>query len=86
MADRDDKAKQLVMDFLNTFTSEGGKRVRKALIDRAKSDVVVTPLDNNGRVDIYQVMANNGMRSIITYIDWMLAKNPNEEKQEVARS
>jgi hypothetical protein len=74
------------MDFQNTFTSEGGKRTLLALRDRAKSEVVMTPLDNIGRVDIYEVASYNGKRSMITYIDSMLAKNPNIEKQTEARS
>lgn len=82
----DDKAKQLIMDFQNTFTSEGGKRVLEALKKRANSEVVVMPLDNNGRVDICQVMQNNGMRAIVTYIEGMLAKDPHKEKQTEARS
>ena len=74
------------MDFQNTFTSEGGKRVLLALRDRAKSEVVMTPLDSLGRIDIYEVMSFNGKRSMITYIDSMLAKNPNVERQTEARS
>lgn len=82
---REDEAKQLIIDFGIALTSESGKRVLKALRNRAKSEVVVTPLDAMGRVDIYQVMLNNGQRSLITYIDSMLAKDPNKVKQEKAK-
>ncbi len=74
------------MDFQNTFGSEGGKRVLLALKDRAKSEVVMTPLDNIGRIDICEVMSFNGKRSMITYIDSILAKDPHKIKQTEARS
>jgi hypothetical protein len=86
MSDRENKEKQRIMDFRNAFMSEGGVRVLADLRKKARSDFVVTPLDHNNRVDICQVMLYNGQRSMITYIDSMLEKDPNVSRQKEARS
>lgn len=83
--DREDKQKQLVIDFISTFGTPEGKRVYANLRKESKSDIVIIPLDSNGRVDIHKVMLNNGQRSIVTYIDSVLAKDPNKVKQKEAR-
>ena len=79
--DRDDKAKQLVMDFLSAFTSEGGKRVVERL-SKLCNENEPTYVDGNTHGSAYK----EGQRSVILHIRRMLAKNPHEEKQEVARS
>lgn len=79
--DREDKAKQLVMDFLNAFTSEGGKRVLER-ISVLCNENEPTYVDNNALGSAYK----EGQRSIILHIRKMLSKDPNKEKQTEARS
>ena len=83
--DRDDKAKQLIMDY-QMFKAPGGERVLSELKEFTRFNTSVIPLDNNGRVDIYMVMRNEGQRSLIYHIERMLDKKPGEEKQLKARS
>lgn len=81
--DREDKQKQLIMDFQNTFASEGGKRVLADL--RKKSNIdgyfnlekVFTPI---------QVAFAEGQRSMMMHIYTMLKKDPYKEKQQGARN
>lgn len=79
--DREAEAKQLVMDFLNTFGSEGGKRVLERL-SKLCNENEPTYVDGNTHGTAYK----EGQRSVILHIRKMLAKNPNEKKQQVARS
>ena len=79
--DREDKQKQLVMDFQNALTSEGGKRVLKRLSELCNENEP-TYVDNNALGTAYK----EGQRSVILHINKMLAKNPNLERQEKARS
>lgn len=77
--DRDDK--QLIMDFLNTFTSEGGKRVLEKLSEKCRENVATYVANDTHHTAYFE-----GMRSVIIYIRLMLAKNPNVVKQKEARS
>lgn len=79
--DREDEQKQLIMDFLNAFASESGKRVLKRLSKLCKENEP-TYVDGNTHGSAYK----EGQRSVILHIRKMLAKNPHEEKQEIARS
>jgi hypothetical protein len=79
--DREDKQKQLVMDFLNAFGNEGGKRVLEALSEKCREHTA-TYVDGNPHGTAYK----EGMRSVIIYIRSQLAKDPNKEKQKEARS
>lgn len=85
MADKDDEQKQLIMDFQNAFTSEGGKRVFAKLIKETKADFCIVPHDNLGRIDAFEIMRNEGRRSVIVYIRRMLKKDPYQEIQKVAK-
>jgi hypothetical protein len=69
------------MDFLNTFTSEGGKRVLERLSDLCNENEP-TYVDNNALGTAYK----EGQRSVILHINKMLSKDPHKEKQERARS
>ncbi len=71
----------MIMDFMNTFTSEGGKRVveRLSLFCNENDPTFV---DQNATGTAYK----EGQRSVILHIRKMLAKNPNVVKQEKARS
>ncbi len=84
--DREDKARQLMMDFQNTLGSEQGVRVMESLKDFVKYNLSIVPMDNNGRIDINAVMRNEGKRAVITYIMAMLGKDPYKEKQQKAKS
>lgn len=78
--DRDDKKKQLIHDYRETFGSESGKRVFEHLKQCAKFNVAYLPKDNQGRTDIYEMMRQNGKRAVITHIELMLTKDPYEKK------
>ena len=69
------------MDFQNTFTSEGGKRVLGRLSVLCNENEP-TYVDNNALGTAYK----EGQRSIILHIGKMLVKNPNIERQTEARS
>lgn len=77
--DREDQAKQLVMDFLNAFTSEGGKRVLER-ISVLCNETEPTYVDSNALGTAYK----EGQRSVILHIRKMLNKDPNKQKQEKA--
>lgn len=79
--DREDQSKQLIMDFLNTFTSEGGRRVLDRL-SKLCNENDPTYVDDNAMGTAYK----EGQRSVILHIRNMLAKDPNIVKQETARS
>ncbi len=79
--DREDKAKQLIMDAQNTFTSEGGKRVLERLSILCNENEP-TFVDQNPNGTAYK----EGQRSVILHIRKLLAKDPNVVKQEKARS
>jgi len=79
--DREDKQKQLIMDFLNTFTSEGGKRVLEGLSAFCYENKTTFCQEST-----HDSAFAEGARSVILYIREMLAKKPDEKKQEVARS
>lgn len=67
------------MDFQNTFTSEGGKRVLGRLSEFCNENKP-TYVDQNSMGTIYK----EGQRSVILHIRYMLNKDPNAVKQEEA--
>ena len=69
------------MDFMNAFTTEGGKRVvgRLSILCNENEPTFV---DQNPTGTAYK----EGQRSVILHIRKMLAKNPNVVRQEKARS
>ena len=76
----DDEHQQMVMDYLNTFESEHGKRVLTHLKKLAKYNVAHVPKDNTGKIDPLAMARNEGQRSVIVHIEVMLAKDLNEER------
>lgn len=77
--DREDKAKQLIIDYMNTFTSESGKRVRENLsLEGYEKDVTFVKDDALGSA------FNEGKRYMILHINRMLARKPDIEKQTEA--
>ena len=65
---REDAAEQLIRDYKYTFGSPDGKRVLEDLKRLANYDLVLVPLDNNGRIDSHQVMRNEGNREVVVHI------------------
>ena len=65
---REAEKEQLTRDYKFTFGSPDGKRVVKDLKSLANYDLVLVPLDNNGKIDSHQVMFNEGRRSVIVHI------------------
>jgi len=77
----EESKKQLFIDFQKAFSTGSGKVVLQALRKRAMSELVFNPKDNVGRIDPYQVVYNNGQRSVITYIDHMMAQTKIKQKE-----
>jgi len=65
---REEAVEQLTRDYKYTFGSPDSERVVKDLKGLANYDLVLVPLDNNGRIDSHQVMFNEGQRSVIVHI------------------
>ncbi len=65
---REEETGQLIRDYKFTFGSPDSKRVLNDLKRLANYDLVLVPLDNNGRIDSHQVMRNEGNREVIVHI------------------
>jgi len=76
----DQQAQQLVRDYKATFGADAGKRVLAHMKLMAKYNIASVPNDNMGRIDPYEVMRQEGMRSVIIHIETMLRKKPDEVK------
>lgn len=79
MSDRDDKAKQLFMDYQGTFGTAEGKRVLEHLSKLCYEHEATLTSTFSGTA------YREGMRRVILYIRTQLAKNPYEKKQEKAK-
>ena len=77
----DDEKKQLVMDFMTTFTSEGGARV----LDNLSKFCYENESTYKG-TDTHGTAFQEGARSVILYIRSQLKKDLHEVKQKEARS
>ena len=75
----DDKARQLVIDYKQTFLCPHGKRVLDHIKACAKFNIAFVP-DRTGVIDPLEVMRQEGMRSVIINIEMMLKKDPDETK------
>ena len=80
----EDKAKLLVMDYMNTFGTEAGKRVLEDLKKKSGFNFAEIPVGTDNHIDIYAVMHNEGERAVIINILRMLAKKPYEKRQTEA--
>lgn len=78
--DENETARSLVLDYKHIYGLDEGKRVLAYMKKMANFDIVVVPLDNLGRIDPYEVMRQEGMRSLIVDIETMLNTDPDEEK------
>lgn len=85
MKDRDQEAKQLIIDYKFVFGSDEGKRVLKDIEQLAQFNYSIIPLDQQGRIDPMAVMRREGQRSVLVHIYRKLEKDPNEPKQKVAK-
>jgi len=75
----DEDLQQLVMSYKQTFLGEHGKRVLDHMKVCAKFNIAIVP-NNLGRIDVYEVMRQEGMRSVIINIEKMINKKPGESK------
>jgi hypothetical protein len=76
----DEKARSLALDYKQTYGTDSGKRVYEHMKRMTNFNIGVVPLDNNGKIDPYEVMRQEGMRSVIIGIETMLNKDPDEVK------
>jgi len=74
---RDDEAKQIILDYKYVFETDEGKRVLEHLKKKANFHVSIVPKDNVGRLDVNELVRREGQRSVIIHIDSMLKKDPN---------
>lgn len=72
------------MDFQKAFDTDAGKRVRKLLKKFTGYGIAKIPVDNNGRLDPYELARLEGKRSVMCHIEAMIEKDVNEEKQTKA--
>ncbi len=77
--DRDDKAKQLIMDMQGTFGTEEGKRVLAKLV--SLTTYGKSGIKSDGPIDTNRLIYDEGQRAVVLYILNMLAKDPHKEKQ-----
>lgn len=68
MTPEEEKKEQLKMDYLETFTSPAGKRVLADLRRLSHFDLSIIPTGNDGHIDVYNVMRNEGMRAVLIHI------------------
>ena len=76
----DDEARQLVIDYKQTFLDPHGKRVLEHMKACTGFNIAKVPVDNLGRIDPLEVMRQEGMRSVIINIEMMLKTDPDETK------
>ena len=75
MSDKDDKAKQLIMDYQGTFGTVEGERVLEHLSKICyEHEATLTPTFSG-------TAYREGMRRVILDIRKQLAKNPHDKKQ-----
>lgn len=79
--DREDQTKQLTIDFMNTFTSESGRRVLGSLSKLCRENNPCF-VDHNTHYTAY----NEGKRCVILHIRSQLNKDLHKEVQKKARS
>lgn len=72
------------LDIQKTFDTDSGKRTRKLLKKFTGYGIAKVPVDNNGRLDPYEMARLEGKRSVMCYIEAMLEKDVNESKQKKA--
>ena len=78
--DENDEARQLIIDYKQTFLSPHGKRVLDHMKACSKYNIAHVPLDSLGRIDVHEVVRNLGLRSSIVNIETMLNTDPDETK------
>lgn len=72
---------QLVTDYKGTFGTDEGKRVLAHLRMRCGYDDITLPTDNDGRIDVSLVLANQGRRAVFVEIMKHVDKDVSEQKQ-----
>lgn len=72
--DRDDLKKQQIRDYRETFGTEQGIRVLEHMKKCARYNVAYVPKDNLGRVDVNEMMRQDGKRAVIIHIELMLER------------
>ena len=82
----EEKKEQLIRDYKYIFSIPEGKRVLENLKRLGNYDLSIVPLDNNGQVDIYQVMKNEGQRAVIVHILRKIRTDFDKPKQTEAES
>lgn len=79
--DKSDEARQNITDYCQTFETVHGKRVLAHMKKLAQYNTSVSPpVGNDGHTDVFRVMHQRGQRCVITSIERMLNKNPDEKK------
>ena len=74
------KQNQTTIDYQQCFGTEHGKHTLEHLKKMAKFNVAIVPHGMDGKIDVLEVMRQEGMRSVIIHIENQLKKDPNEVK------
>jgi hypothetical protein len=83
--DKNDEQKQLLIDYKGCFATEAGMRVLADLAKLANLDHSVKRLDNQGRLDPFAMMRDEGQRSVVRHIYSKVNKDPYQPKQKKAK-
>ena len=80
--DKEDEAKQNIIDYHMTFDTEHGKRVLAHMEKLAQFNKAVSPpIGRDGQTDVHRVMHNEGKRCVIAHIHKMLNADFKERKE-----
>lgn len=79
--DREDEKTQRIIDYHQVFGTPEGKRVLEHMKKLAHYNTTLSPpVGTDGHTDVFRVMHKEGQRCVITNIEMMLNKNPDEKK------
>ena len=76
-----EELRQLVFAYKDCFGTESGKKVIADLKRVFNFELSIIPKDNNGMTDIYEVLRNEGKRSVILHILKVLNKDLDEKEK-----
>ncbi|KKN75812.1 hypothetical protein LCGC14_0376880 [marine sediment metagenome] len=78
--DKEDEKTQLIRDY-QWFKTPSGENVLKHMKKLAQYNTTTSPpVGTDGHTDVFRVMHKDGQRCVITNIEMMMNKDPNEKK------
>lgn len=78
---REDEKLQRTIDAKETFETPHGKRTLERMKKLCFYHVIVKPqMGTDNHIDIFQLVRREAQREMITYIESMMNRDPNEKK------